>query len=239
MTEAAALDAQVMRGAWLVASCCVAIAAITMADGPIVPFGEWRYQLIAQTAILVGVVVKSRPLRWLLIALLVVAVIRKFVPWPSDPLRALEGPRWYLFQLPELFVYVVAVYLLTFTIPARRFFAEKTASRPSRLARIAAVVAIADATVIVGTSGYTQWLADSGASAAPWWLMPAWVVSFFPSRFLLHLPGLNHPFGLGGPRDGLVWAALIAANAALWAAGTYLALLRVRPGRADERPGNR
>lgn len=103
----------------------------------------------------------------------------------------------------------------------------------SRLAAfgIGLAVAVSDIAAIVILTGFGQALADSAYSpTAPWWLMPAWLVTFFPAGLALWLLWFNHPMGLG-PNDHIIWSSLILLNGVLWGAITYL-LVRWFRGRA-------
>jgi len=99
--------------------------------------------------------------------------------------------------------------------------------RTSRLLAfaIAIIVCFADAVAIIALTAYGQTLADTaGSPAAPWWLGPAWDIAFFPARYVLLLPPFNHPLGLGGPSDDVVWLSLTMVNGLLWGASTYIIL---------------
>src|SRR6266853_1360777 len=93
----------------------------------------------------------------------------------------------------------------------------------------ATVVAVADAFAILFLTGYAQALADTaGHPSVPWWLEPAWLITFFPMRYVYSLPQLNHPLGLGGPNDFVVLGGLTMLNGLLWGAAVYAALRRRR-----------
>lgn len=55
-----------------------------------------------------------------------------------------------------------------------------------------------------------------------------WKLLFFPARYGLRLLRFDHPLGLGGPGDDVVWGSLIPLNGVLWAGLRYFFLRRAR-----------
>ena len=64
---------------------------------------------------------------------------------------------------------------------------------------------LADVVSIVMLTGFLQTWVDSCFDAPPPALPMLWKLLFFPARYGLRLLRFDHPLGLGGPGDDVVW----------------------------------